>query len=145
MTGNDREIRRIIHLSFSVGHGGGIKIPGRSRRPRAPICQRLSRTRVLPVHVLSFIPTRIQKPIYIYDVSRLDDTATGYAGLGTSRELAGGNRRGKGVGRGAPAMGTRGETEPTTGRVLNSENPPWPPVESRKPVRSVRRRRRRRR
>lgn len=32
-------------------------------------------------YAVPFVPTRIQKPIYIYDVSRLDDTATGYAGL----------------------------------------------------------------
>ncbi|PBC29508.1 Lipoma HMGIC fusion partner [Apis cerana cerana] len=32
-----------------------------------------------------FVPTRIQKSIYIYDVSGLDDTATGYAGLEASR------------------------------------------------------------
>lgn len=48
-------------------------------------------------YAASFVPTRIQEPIYIYDVSRLDDTATGYAGLepaGTSRKKweRGGNR-----------------------------------------------------
>lgn len=42
-----------------------------------------------------FVPTRIQKSIYIYDVSGLDDTATGYAGLEASR--GGGEQNGGGV------------------------------------------------
>lgn len=40
-----------------------------------------------------FVPTRIQKSIYIYDVSGLDDTATGYAGLEASRGGGEGTKR----------------------------------------------------
>lgn len=75
-----------------------IKIPERSHRPGA-YANDFRGKRVRRVRS-PFVPTRIQKSIYIYDVSGLDDTATGYAGLEASRgwqeQNGGGVRRKKG-------------------------------------------------
>lgn len=92
------KFRRAIHSSFSVPSSWRIKIPERSHRPGA-YANDFRGKRVRRVRS-PFVPTRIQKSIYIYDVSGLDDTATGYAGLEASRgwqeQNGGGVRRKKG-------------------------------------------------
>lgn len=80
------KFRRAIHSSFSARvfpPRGALKFQnvatGRARMPTtfaASVCA---------AYAVPFVPTRIQKSIYIYDVSGLDDTATGYAGLEASR------------------------------------------------------------
>lgn len=82
-----------------------IKIPERSHRPGA-YANDFRGKRVRRVRS-PFVPTRIQKSIYIYDVSGLDDTATGYAGLEASRGWQ--EQNGEGVRR---KKGRKGKTRP---------------------------------
>lgn len=87
------KFRPAIHSSFSARvfpPRGALKFQnvaiGRARMPTtfaASVCA---------AYAVPFVPTRIQKSIYIYDVSGLDDTATGYAGLEASPGGAGRNK-----------------------------------------------------